>query len=328
MVEPPETLELLSFTKTIEAASLSRAAKELGVPRATLSRRLARLEEKLGVRLLRRTTRALALTDAGEAFYRHARIILDAVATAEASVRKPDQQLRGVLRISTPPLLDDSFSAMLTEFARAHPLVKLHVISSARHVDLIREGFDLAFRAGDPGTGLVARTLSRDTVVALASPEYLRARGTPKTAEELKKHTCLVAFARGEVPMTHWPLVSGGKVAVEGSLFSNEVHVLADAARRGLGIALLPRLLVAGLLRSGALVPVLEGVVGGENRVSVVYPEKELVPPHVRALIEALVAWAPEGLAADRFAARCDAATSASSRRERKARRRGGRRAS
>src|SRR3954471_13482129 len=104
MTDPLETAELLAFSKTVDAKSLSRATAELGVPRATISRRLARLEERLGTRLLRRTTRSLVLTDTGDAFYRHARIALDAVATAEASVRRTDDAIRGDLRVSVPPI--------------------------------------------------------------------------------------------------------------------------------------------------------------------------------------------------------------------------------
>src|SRR5882724_2326577 len=102
MLDPVETSELLAFTRAVEAKSLSRAAAELGAPRATIGRRLARLEERLGVRLLRRTTRTLTLTDAGDAFYRHARIVLDAVTQAEASVRKSSTTLRGTLRVAMP----------------------------------------------------------------------------------------------------------------------------------------------------------------------------------------------------------------------------------
>src|SRR3954464_3693166 len=109
MNEPIETSELLAFAKTVDAKSLSRAAAELGVPRATISRRLARLEKRLGVRLLRRTTRSMVLTDAGEALYRHARIVLEAVAEAEASLLRTDNAIRGDLRISVPPMQDSSF---------------------------------------------------------------------------------------------------------------------------------------------------------------------------------------------------------------------------
>src|SRR5207248_4092789 len=105
MGDPLETAELLAFAQTVDAKSLSRAAAELAVPRATISRRLARLEERLGARLLKRTTRSLVLTDAGEQLYRHARIVLDAVGQAEASVRRTDQTVRGDLRVSVMPMV-------------------------------------------------------------------------------------------------------------------------------------------------------------------------------------------------------------------------------
>src|SRR5579871_4989084 len=108
MNDPLETVELLAFTRVVEAKSFSRAAAELGVPRATIGRRLARLEERLGTRLLRRTTRSLALTDAGELFYRQARVVLDAVAQATASVRTSGDGMRGELRVSLPPVNDES----------------------------------------------------------------------------------------------------------------------------------------------------------------------------------------------------------------------------
>src|SRR5688500_18781916 len=142
MLDPLETSELLAFTRTVEAKSLSRAAAELRAPRATIGRRLARLEERLGVRLLRRTTRALALTDAGDAFYRHARIVLDAVAQAEASVRGSDRIVRGSLRVATPMIMDPSFNALVCGFARTYPEVKIHIDASARTVDLLRQGYD------------------------------------------------------------------------------------------------------------------------------------------------------------------------------------------
>src|SRR3954470_4477473 len=120
MTEPLESAELLALSKAVDAKSLSRAAVELGVPRATLSRRLARLEQRLGTRLLRRSTRSLLLTDSGEALYRHARIVLDALAQAEASVRQTDQAVRGDLRVSVPPMMNESFHRMLCEFAERH----------------------------------------------------------------------------------------------------------------------------------------------------------------------------------------------------------------
>jgi DNA-binding transcriptional LysR family regulator len=253
------------------------------------------------VRLLRRTTRALALTDAGDAFYRHARIALDAVAQAEASVRKSDTVVRGTLRVATPPMLDPSFNALVCDFARAFPEVQIHVDASSRYVDLLREGYDVALRAGSEfEPGLVARTVSRSSAVAVAAPAYLAAHGTPRKARDLRAHRCLVGFMQGGLPQTHWPKATGGKIAIEGSFVSNDITLLLDAAVRGLGIAVLPMLLVGTPLARGALVRVLPELIQAKSRVAVVYQEKELLPPQVRAFIDLLVAWAPTAIAAAR----------------------------
>src|SRR5579871_1793110 len=208
MREPLENLELLAFTAAVDAGSLSRAAARLGVPRATLGRRLARLEERLGARLLRRTTRALTITDAGETLYRHARIALDAVKEAEASIRQSDTTVRGNLRVALPPVASPAFLDLVADFAVAYPQVRLQTHLSTRHVDLQRDGYDVALRAGrglEPG--LVARTLARFEFLAVASPAYLARHGAPKSLGDLRDHRCLMGFARGELPETHW---SGG----------------------------------------------------------------------------------------------------------------------
>ena len=299
MAEPTETSELQAFAKTVAAQSVSRAAAELGVPRATISRRLARLEERLGVRLIRRTTRSLRLTDAGETLYRHAQIVLDAVAQAEESVRRTDDLVRGDLRVSIPPIVSTGFRAMLSNFARRHPSVRLHVHLASRHVDLLREGFDVALRAStELAPGLRARTLAESHMIAVASPAYLASFGVPRTARDLRKHRLLLGFARGDVPQSHWPRVGGGKVHVEGHFFANDVGLLADAAREGLGIALLPEAIVAPLIDSRELVRVLAKVIEGKSTVALVYPEREFLPPQVRAFVDAVAAWAPKELAA------------------------------
>jgi DNA-binding transcriptional LysR family regulator len=291
--EPLETAELLAFTRAIEAKSLSRAAAELGVPRATIGRRLARLEQRLGTRLLRRTTRSLRLTDAGDLFYRHARSVLDAVARAQASVRTQDNVMRGDLRVSVPPIIDDSFLAMIASFAKSHAEVRVQVDFSTRLVDLLREGYDVALRASsDLQPGLVARTIARDKVVAVASPAYLAENGTPRSPKDLKNHRCLTNFSRGELPQSTWP-VGRRKIHVDGVFSSNDLRLIREAALRGLGIALLPKLTLSDLIERGKLVQVLPGVIEHENRVAVVFPEREFLPPHVRAFVDALVAWGP-----------------------------------
>lgn len=300
MIEPAETSELMAFLRTADARSVSRAAQELGLPRATISRRLARLEERLGVRLLRRTTRSLALTDAGEAFYGNARIALDAVQQAEDSVRRDDDKLRGPLRVSLPPIADVELNTMLCTFAREHPDVQLELHYSTHYVDLKRDGFHVALRASmalEPG--LVARTLSRIPVVAVASPAYLKEFGTPQSVKDLRSHKCILGYVRGESPETHWPLMDGSKVHVTPSLVSNDLDLRAFAARTGLGITLLPIPAVVEALQKGELVPVLEGILGAEARLAVVYAEREFVPPQVRAFVDALIAWAPGHLRQD-----------------------------
>ncbi len=314
MHDPVETAELVAFTRTVEAKSLSRAAAELRVPRATISRRLARLEERLGTRLLRRTTRSLVLTDTGEAFYRHARIVLDAVGDAEASVRRSGGAIRGDLRIAAPPMMSESFYELVCDFARRFPEVRLHVDVAAQPVDLRRGGYDVAIRAStETEPGLVARTLARVPLVAVASPSYLEEKGVPRSRKDLRDHRCLMGFTAGGLPQTHWPVAGGGKLHVDGWFFSNEIALLGDAVMRGLGIAVLPLLIVRPFLESGELVQVLAGLVEAESRVLVVYPERELVPPQVRAFVDAVVAWAPEELGKG-IPERCEAAA-----RERKA---------
>lgn len=297
MHEPLESAELLAFTRTVEAKSLSRAAVELRVPRATVGRRLARLEERLGVRLLRRSTRSLVVTQPGEVFYRHARGVLDSLVRAEESVRSTGPAIRGDLRVSVPFITADSFSELVTGFALKHPDVRLHVDFSTRLVDLLREGYDVALRAtGQLGGGLIARVVSRHKVIAVASPDYLTRNGVPKTLKELRLHRCLGGFARGEVAESSWK-AKRGAVRVDPAFASNQLGLLRDAALAGVGIALLPEPLVAESMRQGDLKRVLPQALESENQMVVIYAERDLLPAHVRAFVDELVAWAPAALA-------------------------------
>ncbi|MGE0784240.1 MAG: LysR family transcriptional regulator [Sandaracinaceae bacterium] len=303
MKDPLETAALAAFVRIVDAESISKAAAELGVPRATVGRRLSDLESRLGVRLIRRTTRSLALTDAGETLYRHARIALDAVAAAEGSVARPSGAIEGDVRVSVPPLLSPSFARLVADLAAKHPQVRLHVHFSTELVDLQRGGFDVALRATSSALppGLVAKTLSRARAVAMASPAYLEAHGVPRTRRDLARHRLIIDFERGERPRAHWPLVSGKSVRVEGAFYSNDLRMLLAAAVRGIGIALLPEAWSQPLVETGELVPVLEGVVGTETRIAIVYAERELMSPAVRALIDAVTEWAPDQLPPDPF---------------------------
>lgn len=292
MRELPETAELLTFVRTVEGRSITRAARELGVPRPTVGRRLARLEEKLGVRLLRRTTRTMALTDAGEALFARARSLVLAVEEVQQAVRRRDDVPRGVLRVSVPPMQGVALGALAAAYLERCPLVQLVIDSGTRHVDLVAGGFDVAIRAtARLAPGLVARTLSRVRLVAVASPSYLAAHKAPRRPTELSAHRCLVGFDRGEHPATHWP-TSRGRVRVRAHFASNDLGALREAALRGQGIAMLPSATVWDDLANGTLVAVLPDRLVGEAHVALVWADREFVPAAVRAFVEEAVRWA------------------------------------
>ena len=291
-----ETEELLVFAKVVATSSVSRAASELGMPRATLSRKLAMLEERLGVRLLQRTTRSMTLTEAGQTFHRHAELVLDAARLAEASVRQAEPGASGSLRVSMPPMTGSGLPELLAEFARAHPNVRLQLHVSNRTVDLRREGYDVAIRAtGQLAPGLVARRLSRVRLVGVASPAYLAAHGTPVTVRDLREHRCLMGFDREERAQTHW-LAGGRKVALAGAAFSNDPHLLLRFVLRGLGIAFLPHTLVATPLARGELALVLPKALRLDGGVSIVYAERKLMPAQVRAFVDFVIERGPAAL--------------------------------
>lgn len=294
--EAPETSELASFIRVVDSRSLTRAAAELQLPRATVSRRLARLEEKLGVRLLRRTTRSIALTDAGTRFVSHARSALEAVSVAENAIRlEPGGAPKGPVRISVPHGLGREFHLFVAGFAARHPDLQVQVLVTSDLVDLVKDNFDVALRASSVETpGVVTRRVARDLRVAVASPAWLKEHGTPRTRADLRRHRCLVNFTPDWLPASEWPTLDGGRVHVNGSFVSNDLVMTRTAALEGLGIALLPMLLMRDDLEAGRLVRVLPNVVGADTRVLVAWPDREFTPPGAKAFLDELLAWIPK----------------------------------
>lgn len=289
---PLPDLDLL--VAVVDHGNLTAAAEHLGMPRPTLSRRLAQLEEDLGVRLVHRSTRRVVPTEAGEQLYRHARPIVDAVDAARDALRARDGVPRGLLRVSIPGA-NPTFARCLTTFAAKNPEVRLEVVATARHVDLVAEQVDVALRAGSlTGTGLLSRKLFTTRQLVVGSPAYLAEHGLPAAAADLVAHAALTGFARGEVPTKSWPLLDGGTVEVTPRLTSNDPEVLLQGALDGLGLALLPQVFASGPLATGALVPVLPEHVGQVTGAWLVYPEKRLMVPRVRAFIDHVVAWLAE----------------------------------
>lgn len=293
-----ETSELEVFAMVVAKSSLSRAAKELRMPRATLSRKLSALEERLGVRLLQRTTRSLRLTDAGQTFLRHAERVLEAARAAEASLEPTSAVLGGRVRVSMPPMTGSGLPELLASFARLHPGVALELHVSNRRVDLRREGYDAAIRATSSlEPGLVARSLARVRLVGVASPAYVAEHGAPSSAKELAQHRLLMSFDADERAQTHW-VVGGRKRKLVGALFSNDPHLVLRFALRGLGIAYLPATLVATPLARGELVAVLPHALQLAGGISIVYTERKLMRPEVRAFVDYVIARGAAALSA------------------------------
>ncbi|RYZ06422.1 MAG: LysR family transcriptional regulator [Myxococcales bacterium] len=291
-----DTDELLIFTKVVASSSVSRAAAELGVPRATVSRKLAALEERLGARLLQRTTRSMTLTEAGRTFHRHAELVLDAARAAESSVRPRADVAGGRVRVTMPPMTGSGLPELLADFARERPSIELVLHVSNRVVDLRREGYDAAIRATRAlQPGLVARTLSRVRLAAVAAPTYLAAHGMPSSVRDLRKHRCLMGLGADGSPQNQWRAAEG-QVQLTGALFANDPHLILRFALRGLGIAYLPATLVATPLARGELVRVLPQSLRLEGTVAIVHSERKLMAPQVRAFVDYVIRHGPAAL--------------------------------
>jgi len=279
------------FVAIVEYGSLTRAAEVLGLPRPTVSKRLARLEARLGVRLLHRTTRKMTLTEQGELLHARARGVVHAARDAEAAVRRLDGVPRGLLRVLVPSRVPELvFTQWLAEFLEAYPEVSLDVVGTEAHVDLVAEGFDVALRRGDfSDPSLVSRTLVVNAEIAVASPAYLEARGTPSTAEQLTAHDCIAGYRGNRVPNPRWPLLDGTWTNVAGKLTTNHSGLSLEAARRGLGIALVVDRVAQPYLDAGELVWVLPELVGRRDHARLVYPDREFLDPKVRAFVDFIV---------------------------------------
>ncbi len=279
------------FVSIVDHGSVTGAATALALPRPTVSKRLARLEERLGVRLLHRTTRRMKLTEHGELLYERARRVVLAAREAEAAVQRVDDVPRGLLRVLVPPRVPETvFMQWLAEFLEAYPEVSLDVVGNDLHLDLVAEGFDVALRSGEiEDTSLVSRTLVANFEIAVASPGYLAARGTPTSAADLADHDCIIGYRSNNVPDPRWPLLKGGWVPVGGKLMTNHGGLRLEAAKRGLGIAMVVDRMARELLDDGTLVRVLADTVGRRNDARLVYPNREFLDPKVRAFVDFIV---------------------------------------
>jgi DNA-binding transcriptional LysR family regulator len=273
------------LVRVVEQGSFAGAARLLGVPRSTVSRRISALEERLGVRLLQRTTRRLALTDAGAAYFERAGRAVQELADAEAAVSELGADPQGKLRVTAPIDFGTLYlPALVTEFCRRHPKVEFELDLGARPADLVREGFDLAFRGGTlPDSSLVARKLGEVRRVLFASPAYLAERGRPETPADLALHHCL-RFTNDPSPARFRLQGPEGEtsVATQGPLACNDFSFLRGAVIAGLGIALLPSFLCAEDVAAGRVEPVLPSYRGDSAKMHLLYPTGRHLPAKTR----------------------------------------------
>jgi DNA-binding transcriptional LysR family regulator len=286
--------DIAIFVKVVELSSFTAAAEALEMSQPVVSKAVTRLEEKLGARLLNRTTRRLSLTEAGSELYRRSVHALEEIENAELEVARFQTEPRGTLRVSAPM----SFSILqlgpvIQTFMDRYPGVSVELSMDDRQVDLVQEGFDLAIRIGRlRDSSLIARKICPCRQVICASPAYLAKRGTPERPEDLFEHNCIL-YSLLSAPR-EWRLVDaeGNEhiVPVHGTLQSNNGLVNRAAAMAGGGIILLPTFYLCDQLRSGELKPILCQFKPEEIAVHAVYPERRNLMPKVRAFVDFVAA--------------------------------------
>lgn len=291
--------DVLLFARAVESGGFAPAARRFGVPKSTLSKRVAALEADLGVRLVTRNSRSFQLTDLGREFHAHARAALIEVESAEDVVKQRLAEPSGTVRITAAvPVVQFQLAQHLPALAAAYPRLRLHLHASDRFVDVVQEGFDIAVRshfAPLPDSGLVQRVLARESVALVASPAYLQAHGKPRRPADLSGHAGLMTDAE----VSTWQLRNtSGHVEVahpQARMVCNESVALVQAASAGLGIVCLPESISRHHLASGALVRVLPGWVAGTVTTTALMPQRRGLLPSVRAVLDFLVAHVGQG---------------------------------
>ena len=283
--------EMSVFAKVVATGSLSSAARELGVSTAVVSRRLAALEARLGVRLVNRTTRRLALTDEGASYHEACARILSEIEDADAAVAARRVEPQGVLKVALPASFGHKHIAtLLPPFAARYPKIQLVLSLSDRTVNMIEEGYDLAIRIGElEDSSLAARKLAPNRRVVCASPDYLRRHGAPRTPEDLLKHNCLTTTDLQMIWEYKGPDGRRGTVRVSGHYACDNWEVLREWALAGMGVALKSTWDVRLQLEGGLLLPLLPGYdFGTDVAIYAVYPHRRYLPAKTRVFIDYL----------------------------------------
>ncbi|TWI05867.1 DNA-binding transcriptional LysR family regulator [Luteimonas cucumeris] len=284
--------DLVLFAAAVEHGGFAAASRHLGVPKSTLSKRVAELEDALGTRLIHRTSRSFVLTELGRDFHEHARAALIETEAAEAVVRRRQSEPSGTVKITAAvPTAQMHLAPHLPTLARMHPRLQVQLVVTDRFVDVVQEGFDIAVRshfAPLPDSGLVQRQLLVEQILLVAAPAYLAQRDALHSPLDLAHHDGLLTGATA----TQWQLSSTAGETLQVTplprMAANEAIVLVNAAVAGLGVACLPETICRAALAAGQLVRVLPEWTAGRVTTSIVMPHRRGQLPAVRATVEFL----------------------------------------
>jgi DNA-binding transcriptional LysR family regulator len=288
-----DLLDVLAFVRVAETGAFARAAERMGMSKSILSRRVARLEQQLGAKLLTRTATGATPTVIGDAYYARASNILADLEAAQEVVADAVTQIAGPIRMAGPLSFGTGHLApALAEFAKMHPRVELDISFEDRTVDLVAGGFDLAVRLGNlEDSALVARRIAPLRRLVLASPAYLEARGRPEHPRDLNHHDLLIYANAGRAEQWRFRTEKGWEqVRIRPRLRTDNGEMLRAAAAQGLGLCILPSFIAAPAIQSGAIEPVLRDYPLEEGGVHVVMPPGRATTARVRALVDFLAA--------------------------------------
>lgn len=295
MANPKTDLnQLVIFAKVVETRSFTGAGRELGLPKSTVSRKVAQLEERLAVQLLERTTRKLSLTEVGAAFYERCARIATEIREAEQAVLERHRVPRGLLRITAPPEFGATLlSDLVSEFLVAHPEVDIEMELTERIVDMIDEGFDLSVCVGRlPDSGLISRRLGSLRRFLVATPAYLENAGEPGHPRELEEHALVVSGnPRRAVTMELAHSDEGSyRVQTRPRLVVNSMAMLHEAVVAGVGVGMLPAFKCGADLRAGRLCTILDDWTRSEAAIHALYPTARHLSAKVRTFLDFLTA--------------------------------------
>ena len=288
-----DLLDVLAFVRVAETGAFARAAERMGMSKSILSRRVARLEQQLGAKLLTRTASGASPTVIGDAYYARAANILAELEAAQEVVADAVTQIAGPIRLAGPLSFGtEHLAPALADFAKMHPRVELDIAFEDRTVDLISGGFDLAVRLGSlEDSALVARKIAPLRRLVLAAPSYLEARGRPEHPRDLNQHDLLIYANAGRAEQWRFRTEKGWEqVRIRPRLRTDNGEMLRAAAVAGLGLCILPSFIAAPAIESGEIEPVLRGYPLEEGGVHVVMPPGRATTARVRALVDFLAA--------------------------------------